>query len=86
MSALDRLHRFGPTGRYQGFVVVDRPLEEYADRIGVDLTDSSPPDPPIGYCAYLVDGAWVLRQDPMPPAPPSPAVMPIQPPIVLRPL
>lgn len=74
-----KLHRHAPDGRYLGFIVQDRPIEEYADR--TDLTADQPPDAPAGYCGYLVNGAWVLQMDPpcpapltRPPPPPTPVV------------
>lgn len=63
MTAITRLHRFDAEGRHQGFIVVDRPIEEYAARIGVDLTLDYPPDAPIGYHARRQNDGWVLVQD-----------------------
>jgi hypothetical protein len=60
MSTSTKLFRFDPAGRYLGFIVVDRPLEEYAHRD--DLASDQPPDAPIGYHAYRANGAWVLQQ------------------------
>jgi hypothetical protein len=57
----DRLYRFDGDGMCLGFIVVDRPLEEYAHR--TDLTPDQPPDNPIGYHARRVNGGWVLQQD-----------------------
>lgn len=72
----DRLYRFSPDGRYQGFVVVDRPLEEYASRMGVDLTDMEPPEHPPEHWPFLVGGEWVIQPDPPRPAPPTPTPTP----------
>jgi hypothetical protein len=65
------MHRFDVDGRYLGKVVQDRPLEDYAGR--TDLTTEQPPDEPIGYTAYWTNNQWVLRLDPPPPPPVSPA-------------
>lgn len=62
MSTPDRLHRFAPDGRYLGFIVVDRPIEQYAQR--TDLTDAEPMSAVAGQWPYRVDGVWVLRDDP----------------------
>jgi hypothetical protein len=57
-----KLFRYDADGRYQGFVMVDRPIEEYASRIGVDLDTQQPPDAPVGFFAQRQqDGRWVLK-------------------------
>lgn len=62
MSTPARLYRVSYDGRYLGFIVVDRPIEDYAHRS--DLVADQPPDAPIGYHAYRgVDGTWVLQQE-----------------------
>ncbi len=74
------LYRFNSSGRYLGFIVVDRPLERYSDRLGVDLCIDAPPDPPSGSWPFRVDGAWggawEIQLDPPRPAPPTPPVQP----------
>lgn len=64
---MSRLYHVALDGRCLGFIVQDRPMEEYAAR--TDLTTQPPPDTPTGYSAFLTGGRWVLQQDPSAPAP-----------------
>lgn len=59
---MTKLYRFDAAGRCLGWIEQDRPIEEYAARLGVDLTTEIPPEAPVGYEQVLVAGSWVLRQ------------------------
>lgn len=69
---MNKLHRFASDGRYLGFIVQDRPIEDYASRMDVELTTEEPPTPDAGNWPYRVAGAWVQQSDPPSPAPPTP--------------
>lgn len=71
---MNKLHRFAADGRYLGFIVQDRPMEEYAPR--TDLTLVDPPDVSDGHWQYWTGSAWEVRVEPPPPSAPPPAPAP----------
>lgn len=50
------LYRFDAAGRYLGWIVQDRPLEDYAGR--TDLTPVEPPAEQAGYWRHWTGAAW----------------------------